>query len=71
MLETTACILAADGQNQHSAAVWFLVLFCLFVGIDSVVNAMALARTLKVWRSVELSETVVATGNVITATRAA
>jgi hypothetical protein len=71
MLETTACVLAAGGQNQHSAAVWFLVLFALFVGIDSVVNAMALARTLNVWRSVDSPETGVAKGNVITATRGA
>jgi hypothetical protein len=74
MLDTSACLLAADGQNQNSAAVWFLVLFTLFVGIDSVVNALALGRTLKVWRSVDTNDTKVEPesvikGNVIAATR--
>lgn len=49
MLETVACQLAAEGQSSNGAAVWFLVLFTMFVGIDSVVNAAALGRTLKIW----------------------
>jgi hypothetical protein len=69
MLETTACTLAADGQSQNSAAVWFLVLFTLFVAIDSIVNAMALARTLKVWRSVDSADLKQTRGTVIPAVR--
>ena len=68
MLDTTACILAAEGQNQNSAAVWFLVLFTLFVGVDSIVNAMALARTLKVWEMVDDPPEKLVTGNVVQAT---
>lgn len=55
MLDTAACLQAADGQNHNSAAFWFLVLFTLFVGVDSVVNAMALARTLKLWNAADTS----------------
>jgi hypothetical protein len=51
MLETVACQLAAEGQSSNGAVVWFLVLFALFVGVDSVVNAAALMRTLKLWEN--------------------
>ena len=40
MLHTTACILAAETHNQHFATLWFLVLFTLFISVDSVVNAV-------------------------------
>lgn len=50
MLDTTACALASE-VSQNSATLLFLLVFSLFVGVDSVVNALALFKTLNNWNN--------------------
>ena len=51
MIDVVQCAFGSDENNANGAAIWFLVLFATFVGVDSAVNAWALARTLKIWAS--------------------
>ena len=48
MLDTVLCTPTVEMQNQNSAALVFLILFALFVCVDSIVNATAIAMTLKI-----------------------